>query len=189
MPLSLPVPHTTVAATSYAAFIDNFAARRIPVVFSSPAAFRITPHLPAGLTLAYLRSGQHSVLMCCCCCMCLRVCVTACAVGDRDVIGHKLMHPKHVQVDSTKWARLVEGHATTIAALIDALSATAVASATATATAPEAGTGSLTSSATASGYVHDWSLPQHCPELVQQLIIPKYFAGLGCVVIVASLSL
>jgi hypothetical protein len=28
-----------------------------------------------------------------------------------------------------------------------------------------------------SGYLHDWSLPLHCPSVAEQLIIPKYFAG------------
>ena len=26
-------------------------------------------------------------------------------------------------------------------------------------------------------YLFDWNLPVHCPELVKELIIPKYFAG------------
>ena len=27
-------------------------------------------------------------------------------------------------------------------------------------------------------YLFDWNLPFYCPDLVQELIIPKYFAGL-----------
>jgi len=26
-------------------------------------------------------------------------------------------------------------------------------------------------------YLFDWSLPCHCPQLAEELIIPKYFAG------------
>ena len=27
-------------------------------------------------------------------------------------------------------------------------------------------------------YLFDWNLPFYCPELVKELVIPKYFAGL-----------
>lgn len=64
------------------------------------------------------------------------------------------MEPKRVVVDSMRWARLVECAPIAMQQYLDEVVA-----------------------GTTDAYVHDYSLPLHCPEVMDQLSIPKYFSG------------
>lgn len=57
--------------------------------------------------------------------------------------------------DSVEWARLEESSLTTVGEFIDKIEKNET-----------------------NEYLFDWSLPLHCPELAQDLTIPKYFASM-----------
>nr|XP_022313990.1 F-box protein At1g78280-like [Crassostrea virginica] len=70
---------------------------------------------------------------------------------------------KHSVENSCEWARLENKEKTTVSDYIDKI---------------EESDGKMTSDGSKSnGYLFDWSLPLHCPKLVEKLRIPRYFAG------------
>ena len=76
---------------------------------------------------------------------------------------------KHSVENSCEWARLENKEKTTVSDYIDKI---------------EESDGKMTSDGRKSnGYLFDWSLPLHCPKLVEKLRIPRYFAGKICKIV------
>lgn len=76
---------------------------------------------------------------------------------------------KHSVENSCEWARLENKEKTTVSDYIDKI---------------EESDGKMTSDGSKSnGYLFDWSLPLHCPKLVEKLRIPRYFAGKICKIV------
>jgi hypothetical protein len=73
-------------------------------------------------------------------------------------IGNCTVTLKHSVENSGEWARLENKEQTTVSDYIDRIER-------------------LGETREPEGYLFDWSLPIHCPNLVQELRVPRYFAG------------
>ncbi len=93
------------------------------------------------------------------------------------MIGTKRCELKAREAGSLEWAGLekISADGVTVAQFIDALDSHAEMGAeTAGRSAEIAGRSAETASTPP--YLFDWSLPQHCPELLNDFVVPRYFA-------------
>jgi hypothetical protein len=159
-PVPQAVQQRAAGSLSYEAFIDKFASRGVPVVIKGGACEATTGH--GTLSLDTLR-----VLL-------------------RD----KKARVKQVAQQSLKWARLEDAGEVAVEELISAIldqkdqstelgsQARSQAGQRRSNSAQDAACESSFRGLDVSGlYLHDWSIPQHCPELLPLLQIPSYFAA------------
>ena len=78
------------------------------------------------------------------------------------LIGTCLFMPKRIVNDSLEWARLEEdGTPITVGDYISGLPC------------------QMHKTPSEQTYLFDWSLPTYCPQLAAEIIIPKFFSGIG----------
>jgi len=160
---SPPIPRIAAEKLSYAEFVERFASKGKPVI--------ITGLLQKCLKEQRSQSFEQTQ----------KEAKSKCAGGTQDEwfwdldhlrarIGHRYVKLKRYTKNSPNWARLdEEPFTTTIATFIESIQ-------------NRKNCNSPISEVERTGfqskYCHDWSIPLHCPELLQPgFRIPKYFAA------------